>query len=173
MSSRGYSSSQMLAMVPSTRKTLRVLERRGLIRPVRTTGHRRYSRECLRRLWLLVTLRGLGFSNAQLAAVFDAPDRATSGGAAAVSLHGAIDRIIDRLDGKVRDLQIAREALVTARRTMSSCRDCDRPVAACRECAATGRLDSVSAVMLAKLGNLGPEPVAAPPPDDPVGCGVE
>lgn len=151
---RVYSSSEMLSIVGCTRKTLRVLERHNLIRPARRTGHRRYTRENVRRLWLLLTLRDLGLTIPQVAAIVDAPDRAATGGGAATELGDTIDRVITKIDSKTRDLQVAREALVTSRKTMTACSTCEREVSACLECAKNGRLDNVSAVLLAKLGNL-------------------
>ena len=153
MANRYYSSSEMLAIVGCTRKTLRVLEQNGLMRPARTRGELRYSRECVRRLWLLLTLRDLGMSIAKVAEIMRLRDEAPNGGEAAATLASSLDKVIERIDSKVRDLHIARESLVVARRTLDGCGACERAVSGCGDCARSGRLDVVAEVLLAGAGN--------------------
>lgn len=173
---RFYSSTEMLVIVGSTRKTLRVLERHGLIRPARSTGVRRYSQECLRRFWLIVTLRGLGYSLKRIGGLLDADVGAVNAGEAATALTGSVDKVLRRIDGAMRDLEIARQAMLGARTTLAACSSCDREQAACIGCARNGRLDSISNVLLNKAGQRGlvvgggdvgePLPAAAAAGDD-------
>lgn len=143
----------MLGIVGSTRKTLRVLEARGLIKPARSTGKRRYTQECLRRFWLIELLRDVGMPLPEIAELLTTADGAPSGGDAATSLLAILGDLRRRIDGKIRDLELAREALATATQTLSSqCLPCTRPTTACAGCASAGHLDLVSILFLTKAG---------------------
>jgi len=145
---RYYSSTEMLSAVGSTRKILRASERH-LLRPARATGSRRYSQECLRRFGLIVMLRRLGYSLTQIATLFSDGDGAATAGTAA-ALAKSVTWVIRKIDGAIRDLEIAREALVGTRATLEACAACERERAACDGCVRNGRLDAVSAVLLAR-----------------------
>jgi len=143
----------MLGIVGSTRKTLRVLEARGLIKPARSTGKRRYTQERVRRLWLIELLRDVDVPMNQIVTILTTIDSAPTGGAAATSLHTTLRDLQRRIDGKIKDLELARESLASAAQTLSQrCGACTRPPTACAECATTGRLDVVSALLLTTAG---------------------
>jgi DNA-binding transcriptional MerR regulator len=143
-------------MVGCSRKQLRSLQAHKLIAPVRNRGQQRYDRENARRLWLILLLQDLGYPIAQIKAMLDVGENAPDAGYAATALSATIDRVVDRIDAKVRDLQLARESLVAARGTLEACGGCERDLEACRGCADSGKLDGVTKVTLAGLGGARP-----------------
>jgi DNA-binding transcriptional MerR regulator len=152
---RFFSSTQLVGIAGTTRKTLRVLESHGLIKPTRTSGKRRYSQDCLRRLWLIEVLREAGISLPRIATLMAHVDGAPTGGEAASELHETLGEAIEKIDSKVRDLALARDALVTARQTLATkCSGCSKPISDCEGCASNGRLDVVSAQLLTKAGRV-------------------
>lgn len=152
---RYFTSTQMLGIVGSTRKTLRVLEERGLIRPARASGRRRYTQECLRRFWLIELLREAGLSLSRIGEILATTDGSQTGGEAATALLSSVGDLQRRIDGKIKGLELARDALTTASRTLTThCVSCVKPPSACGECATNGRLDVVSALLLTNAGNV-------------------
>jgi DNA-binding transcriptional MerR regulator len=160
---RYYSSTEMIEIVGSTRKTLRVLEDHGLIAPARATGTRRYTKECLRRFWLIGLLRDVGLSLPQIAVLLGTVDAAATGGEAAAALTTALANVSRRVQATIRDLEIANEALQGASATLTTqCLDCKQAPARCAECATDGKLDIVSLLLLTKAGKTREDPTGDP-----------
>ncbi|MBZ0238001.1 MAG: MerR family transcriptional regulator [Deltaproteobacteria bacterium] len=166
---RFYSSSELLEIAGTTRKTLRVIEAHGLLRPARHVGTHRYGQESLRRLWLVLLLRRLGFSLDEIVVLLGVGDAADGAGEAARALATTVSRVIRRIDGSIRDLELARDALATTRVTLEACGACTQARPACEGCARSGKLDAVAAILLVPVETTDPAAETSVRRDGPAG----
>ena len=83
--------------------TLRHYERKGLLKPQRTSsGYRRYSMECVDRVRLIRRALLIGFSLNELARLFVERDR---GGVPCHSVRASVEARLAELDQKLREFQ--------------------------------------------------------------------
>lgn len=146
---RLYTSSQLLAATGCTRKALRIYQEKGLIRTRVDHGKRRYGSESFDRLRLIVGLRELGMSIANIHRILSVRDgQAEEAGPVAAQLAGQVSAVIQELSGRIDDLIRLRSEMVQARETLFACAGCSEPPSVCAECAKKGTLDAISRVLL-------------------------
>lgn len=148
-----YSSTELVRAAGCTRKTLRVLEEKGLIARATDRGLRRYDEDSLSRLRLLLGLRAMGMSLDEVRDILAIRESDPhDAGHVSEDLANRVDDLVIRLRDHIAELVRLRNRLIVAQATLRDCTTCERSVAACGGCADNGRLDSVSRVLLAGRG---------------------
>lgn len=93
--------------------TIRFYERRGVLPPAdrRPSGYRVYGLDTIERLRLARDLQSLGFTLHEIVDAFHASGRQ---GASCETERWRLEKVLGRLDGKIRDLRRTRRAVVEA-----------------------------------------------------------
>ncbi|RMH45087.1 MAG: MerR family transcriptional regulator [Deltaproteobacteria bacterium] len=146
---RYYTSGELTRAAGCTRKALRVYQAKGLIKPDRNTGNRRYRAEAFERLRFIVAMRDLGLSVDKIGEILEARDApGARGGAVAHKLAAEVGDLIPQITDKIQHLLRVRNQLVVARETLLSCAPCSNPIESCAHCAEAGALDTMSELLL-------------------------
>lgn len=148
---RLLSASELARSVGCSRKALRVYQAHGLLAPSRGSGHQRYGPEAYHRLRLIVALRAIGMSIAEIATLFEVGPEEEIAGPLAARLQGEISDLVRDVTWRLEELVQIRQRLISARETLLVCSSCSRPRSACHDCATAGTLDSVSRALLAGM----------------------
>jgi len=149
VANRLLSSSQLRTIAGCTRKAFRVYCDRGLIAPCRRQGRRRYDGAALARLRVIVSLRALGLSLDTISALLAKKDGEQDSGPVARELIVEVNGLVQQASERLEEVRRIRNQLIAARETLIECATCDRVLDECRSCSAAGKLDGVTAVLLA------------------------
>jgi DNA-binding transcriptional MerR regulator len=143
-----FSSGELLKAVGCTRKALRVYQQKGLIRPARDTGNKRYAKDAFARLRVIVGLREAGLSLDEIRDILKVQDtHAHPTGQTADGLAREITGIIDRVSERITALSDLRDELESSRAALLDCtRQHSREP--CPDSPAGARLDAVASVLL-------------------------
>jgi MerR family transcriptional regulator, copper efflux regulator len=148
---RYLSAGELIRDAGCTRKALRVYQAHGLLKPARRRGPRRYDIEAHHRLRLVIALRALDLSLDDIRTLFevrvaDGPEGPA--GPVAGRLASELAELVRQVSQRLDQLVQVRQRLVVARDNLLACATCAQPLTACSECAANGRLDAASRVLL-------------------------
>jgi len=147
---RLFSSTELTSGAGCTRKALRYYQDKGLVSPIRDVGNQRYDLAAFNRLRLIVALRDAGIEVEQIAELLDTRRKHHPGPASPVAeaVSGELDQLIRSLNGKIDALSDIRERLVRARETLGRCKECDRSLDDCVDCAVSETLEPTSRALM-------------------------
>lgn len=149
-----FSSTELTTAAGCTRKALRYYQGKGLIRPVRSSGNKRYDESAIHRLRLIVGLRDAGLGVEEITSLLNVQrDRSPEAPAApaAAEVSDELDYLVNAVTERIDALRKVRDRLVSARETMEGCKKCERPVSDCNDCASSGQLDSTTRALMADV----------------------
>lgn len=149
--SRLFSSTELTSAAGCTRKALRYYQAKGLIKPVRSTGNRRYDESAFHRLRLIVGLRDAGLGIEEIANLIEAhtkPEPHAAVAPVANQVATELDSMIQVVTERIDALRRVRHRLVTARETLEGCKQCNGELEDCEGCAERGSLDSTTRALL-------------------------
>jgi DNA-binding transcriptional MerR regulator len=143
-----YSAEQLARAAKCTRKAVRVYAAKGLLGH-KTARRRGFGPIALMRLRLIVNLRRVGLSLAQIGRIMRVPesDRATPAQAATLLERGVEDaaRLVSE---QIELLQRTREDLMATREALRACSHCEHGYDHCAGCVETGKLGPTAAMLL-------------------------
>lgn len=149
---RLFSSTELTTAAGCTRKALRYYQGKGLIRPIRERGNRRYDESAFHRLRLIVGLRDAGMNIEDIARLIELHEQeGASAPGTADALVKELDRLIDSVGERIESLRRIRHRLVGSRETLHGCRTCELSLDRCHACVESGQLDSTSRALMTNV----------------------
>jgi DNA-binding transcriptional MerR regulator len=152
---RMWSANELAEAVGCTRKAVRLYEAHGLLAPSQRRGNRRYGVDAYQRLTLIVALRAMDVSIAEIEALFRRRADHHVGGLLAGELADDVADLVRDATVRLEQLVAVRNRLIRTRDALITCSTCIEPASACAGC---GRAqDPATRILLTGLPS-GPAP---------------
>ena len=146
MSDGLYKIGEVASVLGTSVRTIRYYEEESLISPIRTgKGTRLYSASHLQRLKAILHLTRNGFALETIGNIASIREQCATGSESSRRLSRLFDETLAGLERQIQALAALKQEMQSARETILTCRDCQRPPSTqgCPDCLVRQRRDEI------------------------------